>query len=72
MANYALEVYTASYNTTTLIGMAKDGHNIIGPYQERAEDAETGDLWNCVAFRYYSEDNISTESKTSPFEYGNF
>ena len=49
MANYALEVYTASYNTTTLIGMAKDGHNIIGPYQERAEDAETGDLWNCVA-----------------------
>ncbi len=48
MANYALEVYTASYNTTTLIGMAKDGHNIIGPYQDRDEETNSEVLWNCV------------------------
>ena len=41
MATYALDVYTTYHSTSTLVGMSKDGHKIIGPYKE------DGTIFNC-------------------------
>jgi hypothetical protein len=35
MAAYALKRYTDDFNDRVVIGMAKDGHQIIGPYQSK-------------------------------------
>jgi len=42
LRTYALSAYTAKAKTLTVIGIAKDGHLIVGPYNSN------GELFDCM------------------------
>lgn len=44
---YAMAAYTTMANTLTYIGIAKDGHFIVGPYQEDGTQFKCTQLDTC-------------------------
>jgi len=44
IATYALNYYTTYAKTYTVLGIAKDGHKIIGPYYSSGSKIDCSDL----------------------------
>ena len=59
MADYAMRVYTDYQPYWTLIGMAKDGHKVIGPYKEDGNSWDCKELDVCNGFRDLSAGNYT-------------
>ena len=63
--NYAKKFYTDYSGTWTLIGMAKDGHKIIGPYKSDGGEYNCADLDICNGLRDQSANNYTYVAVTT-------
>ncbi|CDW76269.1 UNKNOWN [Stylonychia lemnae] len=65
MASYSKKIYTDFSNTWTLIGMAKDGHKIIGPYTAGNSEFDCQALDICNGIRDSSSGNYTYVAVTT-------
>ena len=68
MAGYAKSFYTSYSKSLTVVGMAKDGHVIIGPYDSNGNEYDCNSLDAC--WGTYLDDGTYAYVFNTKFPYG--